>query len=289
MKMNNWFLKTAAFASIVAMTAVSCKEEERLSGEDTLSLTEEAITDAYYEDADDLSSVVVFDTENPSAGGRIATGGRVATQDERTVCATVTWTQNSTETSGQITIDFENGCTVRGNKREGKIILTYSGGPRGTIGFTVVVTFDAYKINGVELKGTRTIERVAASAEANIKHHITLEDGEAIWPNNGGTILRESDFTREWVRDPSDEHIVLEGEASGTTRRGKAYTMNITDALVYRRECALSEGIHMAVQGTKVFSTNSKQITIDYGDSACDRNVTISINGTSREVTVGSN
>lgn len=290
MKMNNWFLKTAAVASIAAMTVISsCKDEERLSGEDTLSLTEEAIADAYFEDSDDVSSVVVFDTDNPSAG-RIATSGRILTSgDERIACAEISFSENSTAESGQITIDFGDGCTVRGNKREGKIILTYSNGPRGSIGFTVVVTFEHYKINGIELKGTRTIERVEASAEANIKHHITLEDGQAIWPNNGGIITRTSDFTREWVRDQSDERIVLEGGASGTTRRDKSYSMDITDALVYRRECVLSDGIHMAVQGTKVFHTNSKDISIDYGDGDCDRSVTISVSGTSREVTVGKN
>jgi hypothetical protein len=290
MKINNMILKTVSAASICAIMLISsCKDEERLSGQDVTTLTEEAIADAYYEDADDVSSVTVYDVANPSSG-RVSTHGRVQVDDGRLACANITWTDNSTAESGQITIDFSdnlNGyCTFRGNRREGKIILTYSGGPRGQDNFTVVQTFEGYKINGIELKGTRTVVRKATTPETNIKHEITLEDGQAIWPD-GLTVTRESNFTRVWVRPPAEDiRVQLDGSASGTTRRGTSYTMNITKTLVYRRECIVNDGIYMAVGGTKVFNTDSKTITIDYGDETCDRNVVISVNGISREVDI---
>jgi hypothetical protein len=290
MKINNVILKTVSAACIVAATLMfSCKEEERVNAEDVATLTEEAIADAYYEDADDVSSVTVYEVENPSSG-RVSTNGRIQTDDGRLACATFTIAENSTVTSGQITIDFsdnQNGyCTFRGNRREGKIILTYSGGPRGNDNFTVVETFDGYKINGVELKGTRTIVRKATTPETNIKHEITLEGGEAIWPN-GESITRESNFTRVWVRPPAEDlRVELSGSASGTTRRGAAYTMNITETMVYRKECIINDGIYMAVAGIKVFNSNGKQITVDYGEGACDRSIKISVNGISREVNV---
>jgi hypothetical protein len=284
MKKNTWFLRIASLTLIGAVGLVSsCKDDdERLTAEDTLAITEEAISDSYYEDVDDISSVVVQDTDNPS-GGRSQAGG-----DERISCADISWTENSNSSGGQITIDFGDGCTVRGNKREGKIILTYSNGPRGNTGFKVITTFDDYKINGIELQGTRTVTRVLASDPENIKHSIKLENGKAIWPD-GTQATRISEFTREWVRDPEDERVILDGGALGVTRRGKEYNMVISNVLVYRRECILTEGIYMAVEGTKVFNTASKQITIDYGAGDCDRSVNISVSGVSRDVNVGSN
>ncbi|HYG17973.1 MAG TPA: hypothetical protein VD816_03555 [Ohtaekwangia sp.] len=260
MKMTNWFNKAAAVS---------------------------AIADAYYEDVDDIASVVVFNTDNPS-GGRAATNGKMATTDDRIICASISFSEGSNSEGGQITIDFSDNdagyCVARGNRREGKIILTYSGGPRTDVGFKVVLTFEDYMINGIALAGTRTIERVAA-AEGSIKHHITLEDGQAVWPDNK-SLRREADFTREWILDSEDERVVLDGEASGITRRGREYSLVTTAPLVYRRACILSDGIYMAVEGTKAFTTESKQIIIDYGDGACDRSVNITVNGTTHNVSV---
>ena len=287
--MTNWFNKAAALSAIAAITLVaSCKEDdERLSGNDTLDITEEAVADAYYEDADDIASMVVFNTDNPS-GGRVSTNGKFTTEDDRIVCASISFADGSNAGSGEIIIDFSDNdagyCIARGNRREGKIILTYTGGPRADVGFKVVLTFEEYKINGIALQGVRTIERVT-SAEGSIKHHITLEDGQATWPDNK-SLSREADFTREWILDPENERIVLDGEASGTTRRGRQYSLVTTEPLVYRRACMLSDGIYMAVDGTKAFTTESRQMIIDYGDGDCDRSVTITVNGTTHNVSV---
>ena len=283
---NITFLKRTSLFLISALAiAFSCTDEERITVSDTQAITEESISDAYFEDVDDMSSIVVFVQDNPS-GGRMATNGRTSV-DERINCATITFGPNSNTQSGQIFVDFGAGCTVRGNTRQGKIILTYSNGPRGTIGFTVVTTFENYKINGVELKGTRTVTRVAASADNNIKHEITLENGRAIWPENAGEVTRSSEFTREWVRDVNDERIVLNGTANGVNRRGKEYTMEITQELVFRRACILSDEIYMAVKGEKVFTVDGKNIKVNYGDGTCDRTITVTVNDVTRNITVG--
>ncbi|MBL7858308.1 MAG: hypothetical protein JNM57_11520 [Cyclobacteriaceae bacterium] len=289
MKKKNWFVKVASLTMLASIAVISsCNEEERLTAQDTMAISEESVSDSYFEDVDDLSSFIVFEGGYDELGGRVATDGRQSS-DDRIECAVISFSPNSTTTSGSITIDFGTGCTVRGNTRSGKIILTYSNGPRSAIGFKIVTTFDNYKINSIQLKGTRTITKVQASAENNIKHDISLVNGEAIWPDNGGSATRAAEFSREWVRDAADEKVLLDGNASGTTRRGKTYSMSITNQLVYRRACILTDGIYMAVQGKKVFSTDGKQITIDYGSGDCDRIVSISVNGVTRNVTVGNN
>lgn len=282
-------MSTAAIAGIVLIS--SCRDEERLNAGDIAALTDEAIADASFEDADDISSVAIYDSENPSSGGRMSTNGRMQTDDGRLACATISWTENSNATSGKIIINFSDNpdgyCMYRGNRREGKIILTYLDGPSGNDNFTIVETFDNYKINGIQLAGTRTVVRKATTPDTNIKHEITLANGKAIWPN-GDYISRQSSFTRVWVRPPAEDvRVGLNGNASGTTRKGTDYTMNISKTMVYRRECIVNDGIYMGVEGTKIFTTDSKQINVDYGDGACDRDVTISVNGISRRVSVG--
>jgi hypothetical protein len=284
---NNKVVKRTSFLLISALAlAFSCNDEERITASDTQSISEESISDSYFEDVDGMSSEFIANSSGNALGGRLPSTGRVE-EDDRISCATISFSPNSTATSGQITIDFGAGCTIRGNKREGKIILNYSNGPRGNIGFTVVTTFDNYQINDVQLLGTRTVTRIEASSSNNIKHSIVLENGKAVWPDNGGEVTRSSEFTREWVRDVSNERVLLDGIADGTNRRGKDYTMEITSELVFRRACILSDEIFMAVQGTKVFTADGKTITVDYGDGTCDRSIRLTVNGVTRDVTVG--
>jgi hypothetical protein len=284
---NNKVVKRTSLLLVSALAlAFSCNEEERITATDTQAVTEESISDSYFEDVDGMSSEYIANSSAAQLGGRVATSGRVE-EDDRIACATIGFSPNSTSTSGQITIDFGTGCTRGGNTRSGKIILTYSNGPRGQIGFKVITTFDNYRINDVQLQGTRTVTRIEASSTNNIKHSIVLADGRAIWPDNGGEVTRSSQFTREWVRDVNNERVLLDGTADGTNRRGKDYTMEITNDLVFRRACILSDEIFMAVQGTKVFTSDGKTMTVDYGDGSCDRSIRLTVNGVTRDVTVG--
>jgi hypothetical protein len=120
-----------------------------------------------------------------------------------------------------------------------------------------------------------------------IKHHITLAEGKATWPDNTFA-TRKSDFHRQF--NLADSTITVDGTASGSGRLGKTYTMDITKTLVYKRSCMVNDGIYMAVQGTKLFTIDgTKNITIDFGDGACDRTVTVTINNKSKSATVGLN
>ncbi len=279
MKLNNLFNRITLFTTIVALGLLaSCQENETVTGEDAADVVSESLADAYFEDVTDMGLAAVDDPSSP-AGGR-------TTSDDR-FCAALSFGPNSTGSEGNLVIDFSTGCTdPRGNTRSGKILITWSGGPVGTTGFTTVTTFDNYKINGVKLEGTRTVERLVAEGN-NVKHDITLDNGKATWPD-GSISTRESSFEREWVKDPENEHVTLDGDASGTNRRGKDYAMNIRETLKYTRACFLTSGVHMAVAGVKVFTVGNRKIIIDYGDGRCDRIVTVTIGDMMRTVNVGS-
>jgi len=280
MKTRNLFGKMSMIVAVAILGNLSSckKDDETVTGQDVADASSESVVDANYDDADDMSTAYVQSNSTISSG-------RVAT-DNRFSCATITF--EGTKSSGVVTIDFGTGCTdAKGNVRKGKIHLTYSNGPAGTIGFTIVETFDGYSVNSVTLTGTRTLVREQASTQANIKHHITLADGKATWPDNTFA-TRTSDFHREF--NTADSTITVDGTAIGSGRLGKTYTMDITKTLVYKRSCMVSNGIYMAVQGTKLFTIDTtKKITIDFGDGACDRTVTVTINGKSKSASVGLN
>lgn len=174
---------------------------------DEQNVENEAVTDAYYEDVDDLAALAVSADAATLTGGKESTSGRMVNKpnDHRWNCPGVVITievgPNSTPQSpqGVITIDFGTGCEdERGNIRKGKIIITYNG-RRFFPGSSIVTTFDGYEINGIMIEGVRTLTNVTGSLEENPTFTITIVGGKITWPD--GTIAtREVNRTREWVR-----------------------------------------------------------------------------------------
>jgi hypothetical protein len=279
MKTTNLVGKFTTLVAIALLGFVSsCKDEETVNLQDISDASSESIADSYYQDADDLS---LYSLEN-NAPGRVASDYRLACDN-----TLIYFMGESSTVSGMLIIDFGTGCTdSKGNVRKGKINLIYSNGPVGNVGFTVVESFTGYSINGINLEGSRTITRLESANQSIVKHSIVLEDGLATWPD-ASTATRASNFTR--TVDLVAGTVTLTGSASGTGRKGKSYTMDITEDLVYKSAC-LAEGIYMAVDGKKVFTIDgSKHITIEYGEGACDKVVTVTINGLTKDVTIGKN
>jgi len=279
MKTNTLFGKVTAFVAIAMVgLVVSCKDNEKLNGTDAANAVSESLTDGYYEDADDMSLVAVNDAPAPA---------RAATSvDERLNCGgayIVVFSDGSNQTAGSFTVDFGTGCTdSKGNVRMGKITVEYSGGPIGSEGFKVIMTFTDYSINGIKLEGTRTVTRLSST---EFKHSIKLENGKATWPD-ATYATRNANFIR--TVDSNAGTVTITGDASGTSRNGKSYSMEIKEALVYKTECAISNKIYMAVQGIKLYTNTStnKTLTIDYGTGDCDRIVALTVGRLSFNYTV---
>lgn len=287
--------KILTLGLIVAIgSLISCSEDEELNitTNDEVSVENEATSDSYFEETDDFSMLAVASDDATASGGKIVSGGRrIFITDNRLECAEIDIVVADDSTpempKGTITIDFGDGCEDnRGNVRKGKIMVNYTG-RRFLPGSIIVTTFDGYSINGVQIEGERTVTNASGSLEENPKFNIVVEGGKATWPD-GTFATREANRTREWIRatNPLNDEWRVTGNAAGVNRNGVAYTMEITAALVYKRQCAALSRIFMAVQGVKVLTTESRQMTIDYGDGACDRLVTITVNGETKEVEV---
>lgn len=290
--MKNKLFKSTTIFIISAITLItSCNDEDRLSGRDTQDITEEASTDAYFQDMDDMAGVAI-QSDNATNGGRVAVGSRgITIQDDRFNCSGIIVSIEPDASStlevpkGKITVDFgTTGCQdARQNVRTGKLFFTYNG-RRFVPGSTVVTTTENYTINGVKLEGTRTLTNVSGSTADAPRFNITLTNGKATF-EDGTSATRVSNITTKWERatSPVNDKLIIEqsSTASGTTRGGRDYAVSLLEQLEFKRACG------MAVAGIKKYVIDSqKEITIGYGDGDCDKAITITVNGVTRNITV---
>ena len=289
---TNSLLKRCSILMMVAISVVtSCNDEERITGEDSQDLSEEAVTDSYFQDIDDMVGVAIeTPTEAQYSSGRTKATFQVSDSRFRCDGAPLTVTLNTGTTStaasprGSIIVDFGTGCTdARGNVRSGSLVLLYSG-KRFQPGSLIIVSARDYSINGVKLEGTRNIKNVTGSSDTSPRFNVTLADGKATF-EDGTVAERKSDFTTQWVRGatPGDDKLIIEqgSSAEGITRIGRDYTVSIDEQLEYKRFCGI------AVSGIKRYLIdNQKEITLDYGDGECDREVKVTVNGVVRNLRV---
>ena len=293
MKTNKLFKGTTILIISAVALVSSCNDEDRISSQDSQDITEEAVTDSYFQDMDDMAGVAV---ESPTLdqydGGRQAT--TITIEDNRFKCdgVVVTVTPDATSTRenprGVLTVDFgTTGCTdPKGNVRKGKIIFTYNG-RRFVSGSTVVTTVENYSINGIKLEGVRTLTNVSSSSEEAPKFSVVLSGGKATFEDNS-VAERESTIIWQWDRNATplnwtDDKLIIDqsSTASGTTRGGRSYTVSLLEALEYKRFCGI------AVSGIKKYVIDGdKEIIIDYGDGTCDKAVTVTVNGVTRDIRV---
>ncbi|MFN6087598.1 MAG: hypothetical protein ACK47E_02510 [Cyclobacteriaceae bacterium] len=286
----------------------SCnKTDETLSATERESLSAESFSDAEVDDANDMASIATGNVSltqfnGGREDGRTEENGPVkpifpwASLDDRLKCAAITIVRTNTagtRPTGTITIDFDAnaGCKDgRGNTRSGKIVIEYAGF-RFMPESTIKTTFNNYTKNGVKVEGVHTLTNVA-TLNSFPRFLVTIVGGKLTFAD-GRTITREQSFTREWQRassPASDKWVILKGsEASGKNKNDKTYTMKVTADLEYSRACAISDKVFIAVKGTKVFTTENKEFTVDYGSGACDNDITITVNGVSKTITVGAN
>lgn len=291
MKITNLLTRFSASGLVAAvLLMVSCQDDEkRLTVQDTQDISEEALTDSYYQDVDDMGSVAIgAPSDTDLSGGRKA--ATITIDDDRFSCdgVVITITPDAESTAdipkGKIIVDFGTlGCTdTKGNVRKGKIIFSYYK-RRFQPGSTVVATTENYYINGIKLEGVRTSTNITGSTEDAPKFNVVLADGKATFAD-GTVATRESDITWSWERgaNASLDKLIIDkvSTASGTTRGGRTYEVSLTEDLIYNRTC------FFAVDGLKRYIIDgSKEIVIDYGVGDC-KTISVTVNGITRSLSV---
>lgn len=261
-----------------SLTACDTAKEEIIKTDVALTetTTQEEVIDGYFEDVDAVS-LEAFDIKG-AEGGRM---GRDTTRSF-TRCATITHDKDAKT----IVIDFGEGCEGPGGKvRTGKINITYTS-RKYVPGAIWTFTPEDLTINGIAIEGVKTVTNVSASEDDYLSLNKVLAGGKATWPD-GAFATRDSDKTVTWIREanPVNDEFHISGEASGVNKEGLDYSMEILSKMIYKRKCRM-EGVHIAVQGLKSFTKGEENILIDFGDGACDNEITVTKDGESSVIDV---
>ena len=271
-------IQSVLFVLLVVFIACSTDQEVGPETQDVNNAESDNTLDLGFEEMDDLSFQGIFETSN--LGGRIE-------QDPRIACASVSSVE---EPAGVFTVTIDFGAGVEcadGRTRAGKIIVTHDG-KIWEFGSEIIITSEGYSINGIEIGGVRTITNKTTQTSEGIIHNIVLTDGRVTWPDESFA-TREVNRTRTWIRDnlnPANDEVWFTGTASGQNRAGKVYTCEILEKVVFKKTCRAS-GIYVPVQGKKSITGERGTVIIDFGDGTCDLDATITLNGRSKDVTLG--
>jgi hypothetical protein len=187
-------------------------------------------------------------------------------------------------------IDFgSTNCLHNGKLRKGKINITYTGNYRDSLS-VITTTFDNYHVNDKLIQGERIVTNQGGNNSGNLWFTIVVNNASITTTN--GTINWESNRIREWVNGQNtynidDDRYQITGSANGNGVNGNAFTMTILDPLNVDLGCLSSSSCIIKSGTAKISPTGYADRIINYGDSLCDCNVDVIINGTTYPLVIG--
>lgn len=277
MKVKQLTLTALSVLFISSVSIIACKKDSDKVTDSTASDIEiaqnDALAEGSYNDATTMTDqVAVQGNLNLRPSGTEGTLG--------SPCASAVL--DTVSSPRKITIDFgtSNCVCLDGRSRRGKIIATFTGRYRDS-NTVVTLSFDNYFVNDNQIKGTKTVTNKGHNAAGHLVYAVEV-NGQIIKANNGGTITWTSSRQREWLTgentllNPADDSYAITGTASGTTAAGGSYTITIKQALICKLTCRWFES------GVVEFKPqNAVARTLDFGNTGCDANATLTILGIS--------
>ena len=201
-------------------------------------------------------------------------------------CPSYTILNSDTSDSDTIILDFGDGipddCLSYNKERRGKIIITYSGKYRDSLSI-ITTTFDQYYVNNNGVNGVRVMTNNGRNTNGNI--NFTIEVREARITGNG-TINWESTRNREWItgyntfNNHTDDSYLISGTANGNSSNGQEFEITITKDLYVDLSCLTENSCIITSGEIELTPTGFSKRIINYGDSICDCNYTVTLNGT---------
>lgn len=257
-----------AVLSLVAFTA--CKKEEAQTTDEMETLMADNAT------ADNLFSdeYLVFD--------EMLTGAENQSFPP-SPCLTVT--HDTTVTPRLMTLDYGSvNCRCRdGRFRRGIVLISYTGRPNQP-GSVINISFSNYFVNDHQISGTRTMTNgtypstgnPARMRSANIT--ISFPRGGSMNRTETDTVEFSAGFNTPNIR--LDDVFLIRGEANGSQG---SFTFSRVINTPLRREASCQ----WLTSGNVTISRSSRPSrTIDYGTGSCDNQATVTVNGTTRTITL---
>ena len=266
-------LKTSILFALIGLITTSCNRDKL---DDFITTQDYGVANGMMSDAKDMVDV----NFNSSAEARLSAPA----------CDGATITIENLDsflTPDSLTIDFGNtNIWCHGKFRKGKIIAIRTA-PQLTKGSITTITFEDYFVNDHQIDG----EKIVTNTGLNTDHFLEF-DIEAVIDihlENGNSINWISNRTRTWISggetllDRSDDQYEINGSTNGTHINGD-FNVIISSPIILdigcweNGSCAIKSGV------AEVTPPNGNTRVIDYGDGSCDCNRTITVNGTTYEV-----
>jgi len=272
----------AVFASITA-----CKKDEKETLDfDYQSAVDNSLAEGIYSDVNNISNQAVENGNTGLATYRTGEGNGLLS-----VCATVTVTPDSAGNGGSLVVDFgRTNCLCRDYRyRRGRVLVDYTGRYRDSAS-VITTTFQDYYVgtdssNMYQVLGSKTVTNKGRNGSGNI--WFTVEVDGQLRNSNNQTMEWNSSRTRTWTAGEStpldwqDDEYLIGGTADGISFEGRPYTLNITTPLHIDFDCRWIRAgvIELTPQG------KSARI-LDYGPDNCDAAATVTVNGTTFNITL---
>ncbi|MGD1848088.1 MAG: hypothetical protein ACFB10_22055 [Salibacteraceae bacterium] len=266
-----------AFALLTVLTFSSC-EKYRLNRETNAS-EDNNLAENFFNDVHKVA-------EEAAKGEELDEEGKTEMVYSFGSCATVTVNPAWPDPSFPKTIDVDFGtspCTgTDGRTRTGKLVYTLTDYYRND-GSVMTITTENYTVNDYQVDGTRKVTNNGRNGNNNLNFSIEVS-GARITTPEGEVVTWNSTRNREWIEGENtnfltdgitgilDDVYLITGSGSGTSRAGRDFEVEITEALRVELDCRWITAGEMEIRPNDL-----KTRTIDYGDGDCDQNATVSI------------
>ena len=288
--MNNTLLRSVAVMLATSLMFSACNKEDEKPVEAEEVAVEDNNTSLTM--SDEILSVSEDDMNYNQNNMRISATEEASVTYTNAHGATVTFTPKGTNATGSIVIDF--GLTgVKSNKdsktRKGKIIITFTGKYR-LPNTTQTITFENFYVNGNKVEGIKVLTHKYENNIWSTSIHVT--GGKITFPDNT-TLEWNSERVRNWnlnntLLNLEDDEFSVSGTFSGKSRNGKNFSALILPAnpLIWKLSC-FDESKFLAVSGViKITPEGAQERSVDYGNGACDRIITISVGDKNKTITL---
>lgn len=268
--MKSQYLKLNLVALLTIFLFVSCETTDEIIAEQSAALTSDDITaveevDMVMEEVTNTAEQAFVEEEN----GDLFT--RSSSSSFFTDCLTKTVV--TTNLTKHVTLDFGDGCEVRGHFIAGIMILSYEKDP-ALHTRTISVEFDSFRVNHKLIEGSHNILRQRENDNGNPQSTATFEVN-VTW-DNGDTASRTGEKVREWVEGVgtgvwSDNVYLITGHWNTVRRNGDVISGEVITAL--RRELVC----RFLVSGVIDLTKNDGSGSLDFGDGTCDNEALLTL------------
>ncbi|MFM7022189.1 MAG: hypothetical protein ACKOXB_04365 [Flavobacteriales bacterium] len=261
-------IKTPLLIAIGAiMMAASCSKKLAYEDLPKLDAADQEVLDTIQEsDALYTHVYTVVHTEVSNVEDQAFKTGGTAVGISADPNAVITYEIDSTDKANKfikkVTISYPSANSWNGYSKQGKIIITKTG-RINKVGTMCYISFENFKIAGMALTGTPTLEN-KGFVNGTYTMALKMTDGDL------GNGIVKMDFDMSLIFSISNGAYTL--SMSGTQN---ITFKNSTYATFYKVPCVRLLDCDYITKGAKEINIKGEKMIVDYGDGTCDNKSTV--------------